>query len=95
MKFSDKSCENFKKLGIKKKKENTAFYRAEYSLLSSKTWQHCSPVASSSDTNNGVDGVSHVCKMWFPLRFIPMPECATLDSHVSDQERIHDFTYWV
>ncbi len=61
MKFSGKSCENFKKLGIKKKQEkfwenlaeflkkfrcasfieNTAFYRAEYGLLSFKTWQHC------------------------------------------------------
>ncbi len=58
MEFLDKSCENFKKLGIKKKQENfwenfseflkkfqsdsfienTAFYRAEYSLPSSKTW---------------------------------------------------------
>ncbi len=67
MKFSGKSCENFKKLGIKKEQEkflgnfveflkkflsanfienmaflilNTAFYRAQYGLLSSKTWQH-------------------------------------------------------
>ncbi len=63
MKFSGKSCENFKKLSIKNNQEkfwenfaeflkkisfcqfyrkygfsvlNTAFYRAEYSLLSSK-----------------------------------------------------------
>ncbi len=68
MKYSGKYCENFKKLGIKKKQEkfwenfaelkkkfqsasfikntvffiiNTAFYRAEYGLLSSKTGQHC------------------------------------------------------
>ncbi len=61
MKFSGKSCENFQKLGIKKRQEKflenfaeflkkfqsasfiktTAFYRAEYGLLSSKTWQHC------------------------------------------------------
>ncbi len=60
MKFSGKSSENFKKLGIKKKQkkceenfveflkkfqsstfiENTAFYRAEYDLVSSKIWQH-------------------------------------------------------
>ncbi len=31
----------------------------------------------------------------FPLRFKPIPECATLDSHVSDQGRIRDFIYWV
>ncbi len=75
MKFSGKSCENFKKLiGIKKKQEkfwenfaeflkkisicqfykkyyffilNTAFYRAEYGLLSSKTWQHCMYIPSA------------------------------------------------
>ncbi len=67
MKLLGKSCENFKKLGIKKKQEkfwenfaeflkkyqsasflentlfilNTAFYGAEYGILSSKTWQHC------------------------------------------------------
>ncbi len=67
MKFSGKSCANFKNLGIKKKQEkfgenlaeflkkfqyasfienaaffilNMAFYRAEYGLLSFKTWQH-------------------------------------------------------
>ncbi len=29
------------------------------------------------------------------LGFKPIPECATLDSHVSDQERICDFIYRV
>ncbi len=62
MKFSGKSYENFKNVGIKEKQEkfpenfaefskefhsasfieNTAFYRAEYGLLRSKTYQHCS-----------------------------------------------------
>ncbi len=29
------------------------------------------------------------------LGFKPTPECATLDSRVTDQGRIYDFIYWV
>ncbi len=42
---------------------NTAFYRAEYGLLSSKTWQHCStvdmyvPEVAASLTSNWVEVV--------------------------------------